>query len=88
MGLLSVFLFLFGFFTFKKKFKYFTPIAIALLSLGYFRLADNSFFLGSISLQHSDLALLLIFSFFPFRKKLNDKQLKGVQRALTSVFII
>lgn len=87
MGLISIFLFLFGFFTFIKKHKYFTLIVIVVLSSGYFRLVNSNFFLGPISLQHGDLALLLIFLLLPFRKKLNNKQLKGIQRALT-LFLI
>ena len=87
MGLISILLFLIGFLTYFSKHKYITLIVIAVLSTGYFRLVEPGFFIGPISLQHGDLALLLIFSIVPFRKKLNDKQLKGIKKALILFFI-
>lgn len=82
MGFLSMFLFLIGWFSFFNKQKYLTLIVIILLSSGYFNLVDQNFVLGSLSLQHGDLALLLIFSLLPLKNKIEDHQLKGIKKAL------
>ena len=82
MELISIILFLVGFWSFFSEHKYLTLIVIAFLSTDYLGVADPSFFLGSISLQHGDLALLLIFSLLPFRKKIKDVQINNIKRAL------
>jgi len=87
MGFITVMLFFVAFFAFFSKQKHFTLIIIAVLASQYFRLADPNFFIGPFSFQHSDFALLLIFSLLPFRNKLNDIQLKGIIRGLL-VFIL
>ncbi len=87
MELISVLLFLTGLWAFFSKYKYLTLIVIALLSSNYLQLSDPNFLLGSISLQHGDLALLLIFATLPFRKKNNDNELNNIRKILF-VFLI
>lgn len=87
MELISVFLFLIGLWTYFSNYKYFTLIIIALLSSNYLQLADPNFLLVNISLQHGDLALLLIFFLLPFRKKNKDSQLNDIRKILF-VFLI
>lgn len=87
MGFLSIFLFFIGFFSFLKKQKHITLVVIILLSTSYFNFAVNYFLLGPISLQHGDLALLLIFILILVRNKQSDKQLKGIKKALNLFFI-
>ena len=82
MGFISVYLFLIGLLSFFNAQRYITLIIIGVLSTGYFGFADMGFLLGSFSLQHGDLALLLIFVLLPFRTKFNENQLKGIRNAL------
>ena len=87
MELISIILFIIGFWAFFSNYKYLTLIVIALLSSNYLQLADPNFFLGGISLQHGDLALLLIFASLPFRKKNKDSQLNDIRKILF-VFLV
>jgi len=82
MGFISIILFLIGFVQYFEKRRYITLIIIATLASGYFSLVNANFNIGPISIQHGDMALLLIFSLLPFRKKGNEKQLKHVKKAL------
>lgn len=87
MGFLSIFLVIIGFFTFFNRLKHLTLIVIMLLSSSYFNLAENYFLLGPISLQHGDLALLLIFILVLVRNKQSHEQFKGIKQALNLFFI-
>lgn len=62
-------------------------IIICILSSSYFGLESGFFLIGNMSLQHGDLALLLIFILIPFRIKVNSKQAKEIKIAL-SIFLI
>lgn len=86
MGIISIILFLYGFLNFFNNRKYLTLISITILASGYFQLAAPNFYIGPLSLQHSDLALLMIFFLIPFRKKLNNYQLKEIRTALLVFF--
>ena len=87
MGLISILLFIFGFLAYFNRQKYITLIVIALLSTSYFGFFNNVSYIGPISIQHGDFALLLIFSLLPFRTKIHNTQLRGINRALSLFFI-
>ncbi len=87
LGLLSILLFFTGFFSFFAKNKHLTLIVIFILSSSYFKLAPGFFLIGNLSLQHGDLALLLIFTLIPFRVKVNEKQLSGIKKVLIVFFV-
>lgn len=87
MDFLSIFLFIIGLFAFFNRQKHLTLIVIMLLSSSYFNLVENYFLLGPISLQHGDLALLLIFILVLVRNKQSQKQFKGIKKALNLFFI-
>ena len=87
MGFISIALLIIGLRAFFIKQKHITLIAIVVLSSSYFRLVDQIFLIGPISLQHSDLALILIFLLLPFRSKKNEKQFKSLKTALLIFFI-
>lgn len=82
MGSITIILFLFGFFAYFSKQKYLTLIVIAVLSSQYFRLTDANFNIFTLSLQHGDLALLLIFTILPFKKRQKEEQLNSIRNAM------
>lgn len=88
MGYITIILFFIGFFAFfSKQKKYLTLIAFVVLTSRYFGLVATTFFIGPFSFQPGDLALLLIFSLLPFRKKLNNAELNGIRKGLILFFI-
>jgi hypothetical protein len=82
MAILSILTFLFGLMSFFYKKRHITLICILLLVYNYFNFASAFFSIGPFTLQHSDLGLLLIFLILPFRKKINNQELKYIKRAL------
>ncbi|MFD1294190.1 O-antigen ligase family protein [Lutibacter holmesii] len=82
MGFVSLFLFLIGLVSFLTKKKHITLITILILASSYFRLVPGYFLLGSLSLQHGDLALLLIFILIPINFKGVNSELKGIEKGL------
>lgn len=87
MGVVTICIFILGFFAYFSKQKHLTLIAIVVLAAQYFRLVDANFYIGPFSFQHGDFALLLIFSLLPFRKKLNNAELNGIRKSLILFFI-
>ena len=88
IGLVSFLLFFIGVFSyFSDKSKHLSLIIILILSSNYFGLESGFFLIGNMSLQHGDLALLLIFILIPFRIKVNSKHVNEIKIAL-SVFLI
>jgi len=86
MGLLSVGLFFIGLICFFTRHKSFTLVAIALLSTSYFGFVNQFFYIGSATVQHGDLALLLIFSLIPFKSTRNITELNGIRRSMSLFF--
>lgn len=82
MGYLSFILFLLGFFWFFNNKKAYTLFAIAVLSTGWFGFTDPNFVIGTIQLQHGDIALSLIFILLLFKNKHKNPELKGIKKAL------
>lgn len=82
MGIISLMLFFLGFVSFFTKSKYLTLITIAILSTRYFGFYTENFYIGSFSLQHGDVALVLIFSLIPFRTKNIDLDLNKLRKAI------
>lgn len=88
IGLVSFLLFFIGVFSyFSDKSKHLSLIIILILSSNYFGLESGFFLIGNMTLQHGDLALLLIFILIPFRIKVNSKHVNEIKIAL-SVFLI
>ena len=81
------FVFFWGIFTFFKSQKYITLLVIFLLSTNYLGFDSSNVYLGSISLQHGDFALLTIIILFPFRKKILDKRLNPISKSIIIFFI-
>lgn len=86
MGLLSLGIFFIGFVYFFTKHKSVTLVAIVLLSTSYFGFVREFFYIGSVSLQHGDLALLLIFSLIHFKFTRNITELNGIRRSMILFF--
>lgn len=82
MFLFSIVLFLSGIYSFFIKKRFVTLLTIIILSSNYWGYVEPNFSLFSFSIQHSDLALLLIFCLFPFRILKTDLELKHIKRAL------
>ena len=87
LGLLSISLFCLGFLSFFTKNKHLTLIVIFILTSSYFKLVSGFFYVGSATLQHGDLALLLIFALIPFRARTHEKELNGIKKALIVFFL-
>ena len=89
IGLVSFLLFFIGVFSyFSDKSKHLSLIIILILSSNYFGLESGFFLIGNMSLQHGDLALLLIFILIPFRIKVNSKHVNEIKIALSVFFDI
>ena len=80
MGIISVFLFFAGFFAFINNKKHVSLIIILLLSTGYFLLAPQNFSIGPLSLQHGDLALLLIVILTLISYRGTSSELNGIKK--------
>lgn len=87
MALISISSFLLGLTSFFNKKKEITLICLFLLAYDFINLIQPFFYIGSISIQNSDLALLLIFCILPFRSKVNYKEVKGIQIILVTFLI-
>jgi hypothetical protein len=88
LSLLSIFLFFIGFVSYFNNQKHITLIVIIVLSSGYFILTKPlTLNIGTFSMQYGDLALLLIFSLLPFRKKTTDNHIKNITKALI-IFLV
>lgn len=87
MPLISIVFFLIGFVSFFTFYRFITLIVVCILSTNYFGFADLGFILGSLSLQHGDLALLLIFILIPFRTINTDNQFINIKKVLV-LFLI
>ena len=82
MGILSLLLFLFGLISFFNKLRFITLMSLMVLAFNYFGFSSSDFSILSVSLQHSDLSLLLIFTVLPFCKNLNEKEVKYLKISL------
>ena len=82
MGYLSVLLVIIGLVTYIQDQKHIALIVLVTLITSYFGFVDDLFFLGPISLQHGDLALLFIFLLLPLKELRVQKNLKGIQNTL------
>ena len=87
MALLSISSFLLGLISFFNKNKGITLICIFLLAYDFVNLINPFFYIGTVSIQNSDLALLLIFCILAFRSKVNYKDLKGIKIVLVAFLV-
>lgn len=87
MALLSISSFLLGLISFFNKNKKITLICIFLLAYDFINLVQPFFYIGTVSIQNSDLALLLIFCILAFRSKVNYKDLKGIKTVLLAFLV-
>lgn len=87
MAFLSISFFLLGLISFFTKNKKITLICIFLLTYNFINLVQPFFYIGSVSIQNSDLALLLIFSILVFKSKFNYKDVKGIKIVLVAFLV-
>jgi hypothetical protein len=81
MGYVSFILFIIGLVQYFEKRRYITLIVIITLASGYFRLVNQNFSFGLLSLQHGDVALVLIFCLLPFRNRNYGSELRDIKKA-------
>lgn len=87
MAIVTILIFLMGLISFFNNKKLLTLISLFLLIYNYLGLSQPYFNIGSLTIQNSDLALLLIFILLPFRIKLNFKELKNINKSII-IFIV
>jgi hypothetical protein len=80
MSLISIILFFVGIIAFIDNKKHVSLIIILTLSSSYFLLAPQNFLIGTLSLQHGDLALLLIIILTLISYRGTNSELNGIKK--------